>query len=68
MVAVGHVLRYTPFYSKIKEVIESGQIGDVVSVQGLENVKYWAPGSQLCEGQLARLCGDEPDDSCKMLP
>ena len=41
MVAVGHVLRYTPFYSKIKEVIESGQIGDVVSVQGIENVKYW---------------------------
>lgn len=40
-VAVGHVLRYTPFYSKIKEVIESGAIGDVVTIQAMEHVTYW---------------------------
>lgn len=40
-VAVGHVLRYTPFYTKIKEIIESGKIGDVVNIQAMENVTYW---------------------------
>lgn len=40
-VAIGHVLRYTPFFSKIKELIQEGRIGDVVSVQGIENVMYW---------------------------
>ena len=69
MVAVGHVLRYTPFYSKIKEVIESGQIGDVVSVQGLENVKYWHQAHSFVRGNwrdsvetspmiLAKCCHD----------
>ncbi|HBA64455.1 MAG TPA: gfo/Idh/MocA family oxidoreductase [Lachnospiraceae bacterium] len=41
MVAVGHVLRYTPFYSGIRKIIQSGRIGDVVTIQAMENVSYW---------------------------
>ena len=37
-VVVCHVLRYTPFFSKIKEIIDSGEIGDVVTVVHNENV------------------------------
>ena len=33
-----HVLRYTPFYQEIKRIIDSGTIGDVVSVMGIMNV------------------------------
>jgi len=40
IVAVGHVLRYSPYFLKIKEIIDSGKIGDVVSVQHLEQVSY----------------------------
>ena len=40
-VLVCHVLRYTPFYQKIKEIIDSGAIGDVVTVQAMERVEYW---------------------------
>ncbi len=40
-VVICHVLRYTPYYTKLKEVIESGIIGDVVSVMGIENVGYY---------------------------
>jgi len=40
-VVVCHVLRYTPFYTKLKEVIDSGIIGEVVSVMAIENVGYW---------------------------
>jgi predicted dehydrogenase len=31
--AVGHVLRYTPYSRKIKELLETGAIGNVVSMQ-----------------------------------
>ncbi|MFA5450032.1 MAG: Gfo/Idh/MocA family oxidoreductase [Clostridia bacterium] len=40
-VVVCHVLRYSPFYNKIKEVIDSGAIGEVVSINDTENVGYW---------------------------
>nr|XP_034323403.1 putative oxidoreductase YteT isoform X3 [Crassostrea gigas] len=38
---VCHVLRYTPWVRKIKELIDSGAIGDVVNIQHLEPVGYW---------------------------
>ncbi len=36
-----HVLRYSNYYSKIKEIISSGQIGDIVSINHTENVGYF---------------------------
>ena len=39
--AVCHVLRYFPPVVKIKEIIESGAIGDVVTINHTENVGYW---------------------------
>ena len=38
---VCHVLRYTPYTKKIKEIIDSGQIGEIVSMQRLEPVGFW---------------------------
>jgi predicted dehydrogenase len=38
--AVCHVLRYTPYTKKLKKIIDSGLIGDVVSIQHLESVGY----------------------------
>ena len=40
VVAVCHVLRYTPYFRKIKEIIDSGEIGELVSVEHLEPVSY----------------------------
>jgi len=37
-VMVCHVLRYTPFYRKVKEVIDSGVLGEVISVNMSEGV------------------------------
>lgn len=37
---VCHVLRYTGFFGKIKEIIDSGEIGEVVSISLNENVGY----------------------------
>jgi len=36
-----HVLRYTPFFEKVKSLISSGMIGDVMSVQHSENIAYY---------------------------
>ncbi|MDR1905973.1 MAG: Gfo/Idh/MocA family oxidoreductase [Clostridiales bacterium] len=40
-VIVCHVLRYSPFYHAIKETVDSGMIGDIVSVNDTENIGYW---------------------------
>jgi len=40
VVAICHVLRYAPYYRKLKEVIDSGQLGDIVSIQHLEPVDH----------------------------
>lgn len=36
-----HVLRYTTFFSKLKEIVESKELGDLVSIQHNENIGYW---------------------------
>jgi len=41
MLAVCHVLRYFPPCIKIKEIIESGEIGKVMSINHVENIGYW---------------------------
>ncbi|MEN8202823.1 MAG: Gfo/Idh/MocA family oxidoreductase [Bacteroidota bacterium] len=38
IVAVCHVLRYTTYFRKMKEIIDSGELGNIVSVQHLEPV------------------------------
>ena len=40
MVTVAHVLRYTPYFRKMKDIIGSGAIGDLVSVQHMEPIEH----------------------------
>ena len=40
-VYVCHVLRYTPFYRTVKDIIDSGELGDVVAIHASENVGYY---------------------------
>ena len=41
LLAVAHVLRYTPYTQRIVSAIRDGAIGDVVGVQRLEPVGWW---------------------------
>ena len=41
ILSVCHVLRYSPFFSKIKEILEEGRIGRMMSIQHIEEVGYW---------------------------
>jgi predicted dehydrogenase len=41
MLQIGHVLRYTPFYRRVHEIVESGDLGDLISLDLREHVAYW---------------------------
>lgn len=49
-VIVCHVLRYTPIYSKLKDILDEGIIGDIVSVMSIENVGYWHQAHSFVRG------------------
>ena len=48
--AVCHVLRYTTFTQKIKDIIASGAIGKVISIQLFEPVGYWHQAHSFVRG------------------
>ena len=41
LLIICHVLRYSNYYGKIKEIISSGKIGNIVSINHTENVGYF---------------------------
>ncbi|KAL5004051.1 hypothetical protein ScPMuIL_017507 [Solemya velum] len=41
ILAVCHVLRYTPWAKKVRSLIDSGAIGDVVNINHTEPVGFW---------------------------
>lgn len=47
---VCHVMRYTAYTQALKAVIDSGEIGDIVSVQHLEPVGYWHQAHSFVRG------------------
>lgn len=67
--AVCHVLRYTAFYQTIKNLIDSGAIGEVMALNQIENVAYWHQAHSFVRGNwrnsvetspmiLAKCCHD----------
>jgi predicted dehydrogenase len=54
MLAVGHVLRYTPYTRAVKEIAGSGQLGDIMSVQHLEPVGFWHHAHSYVRGNWRR--------------
>lgn len=41
ILSVCHVLRYSPFFSKLKELLEEGRIGRLMTIQHMEEVGHW---------------------------
>ena len=48
--AVCHVLRYTPFYMTLKSLIDKGEVGQVTTVNQIENVGYWHQAHSFVRG------------------
>ncbi len=64
-----HVLRYSPFWRKLHEILESGVLGDIITVEHRENVAYWHMAHSFVRGNwrnkalsspmiLAKCCHD----------
>ena len=54
VVTVCHVLRYAPFFQRLRQILRSGVIGRVVSVQHYENVGYWHQAHSFVRGNWRR--------------
>lgn len=68
-IMVGHVLRYTSFYSKVKELVDRGVIGDVTAIihrEGVGNLHqshsfvrgHWGNEKKSAAMLLAKSCHD----------
>lgn len=69
MLQICHVLRYTPFFSKLYEIVQSGRLGDIITVEHRENVVYYHMAHSFVRGNwrnsdesnpmiLAKCCHD----------
>ncbi|MDU5144528.1 MAG: Gfo/Idh/MocA family oxidoreductase [Paenibacillus dendritiformis] len=48
--SICHVLRYTRFFGTIKQMLEEGRIGRLMSIQHNENVGYWHQAHSFVRG------------------
>lgn len=54
LLAVCHVLRYTPYSRRLKALVDGGRIGDVVSVEHPEPVGWWHQAHSYVRGNWRR--------------
>jgi predicted dehydrogenase len=54
-VTVAHVLRYTPFFTRIKELLDRGVIGTLQSIRHTEHIGYWHFAHSYVRGIWRRL-------------
>ena len=59
-VVVCHVLRYAPFYQQVKQIMDSGEIGEIVNIQATEGVAYWHQAHSYVRGNWRRKCDSSP--------
>ena len=52
-VMVCHVLRYSPFYEKAKEIVESGILGEIQTIDAREGVGAWHQAHSFVRGHWA---------------
>lgn len=57
-----HVLRYSPFFRQIKELLDEGRIGRLMSIQHNENVGYWHQAHSYVRGYF-----NKSEDSSPMI-
>ena len=55
-----HVLRYSPFWRTLHEVLESGRLGDIITVEHRENVFYWHMAHSFVRGNWGNEAKSSP--------
>ena len=57
---VGHVLRYTPFFTAMNRLMGSGRLGRLITVEHREDVAYWHMAHSFVRGNWARAAHSTP--------
>jgi len=57
---VAHVLKYTPFFSRLKELLDSGRIGRLVGIDLIENVGHIHISHSFVRGNWRNSDGSSP--------
>lgn len=60
LVLVGHILRYTAYFAHIKAIIESGELGEVVSIAHQESAGFWKVAHSYVRGNWANSIKSSP--------
>ena len=68
IVGVCHVLRYTPYFRELKDILDSGLIGEVISVQHMEPIEHIAHEPLLRARRLAQQQDDHAHHPGQELP
>jgi predicted dehydrogenase len=69
LLAIAHVLRYTPFFRRLHDELHGGRIGEIICAEQRENVSYWhmahsfvrghwRNAAEACPMILAKCCHD----------
>ena len=59
-VIIAHVLRYTPFYRKVKQLLEDGAVGRILNVEAAEHVSCYHMAHAYVRGQWRRKAESSP--------
>jgi len=62
VVAVCHVLRYTRYYRRLKQIVDSGILGEIATIEHLEPVNYWHQAHSFVRGNWRNVA-----TSCPMI-
>jgi predicted dehydrogenase len=60
LLQVCHVLRYTPHFALLHEILASGRIGTIVAVEHRENVVYWHMAHSYVRGNWGNTAASSP--------
>ena len=60
IVVVCHVLRYTPFYAALEELVRRGDIGKLETIDAVEHVGYWHYAHSFVRGNWRRVDETSP--------
>jgi predicted dehydrogenase len=60
LLLICHVLRYTTFFSKVREIVQSDRLGRIINVDHRENLIYWHMAHSFVRGNWRNLATSAP--------
>ncbi len=60
LLQICHVLRYTPVMQKVKEILEMGILGEIITISHRENVSFWHMAHSYVRGNWRNTAQSSP--------